>query len=256
MPVTPVAARATPTARARQPAARVPARLPRSTLAAAPLAGLALLSGCMTAKLDENRMLPTAIAADEGIVILAKPQVEGTGAEQDFMGCVGDKLARGATPMKVYANQKFQDTLYPWFEPSTAPVRAEGVNTLLGRPKVASRLAETGVRYVVWVDGNTRRTDGGGSLACGAAPGAAGCIGFGWWEKQSDYVATVWDLKTAKSAGSVSTNIIGTSAMVGLVVPLPFIARVQGTACDRLAGQLRGFLHGVDPSAGSGGGSY
>lgn len=222
----------------------------------APLATLALLSGCMTAKLDENRMLPTAIAADEGIVILAKPQVEGTGAEEDFMGCVGDKLAAGETPVKVYENQRFQDTLFPWFEPSTAPVRAEGVTALLNRPKVAHRLAETGVRYVVWVDGNTRKTDGGGSIACGAAPGAAGCIGFGWWEKQSDYVATVWDLKTAKSAGSVSTNIIGTSAMVGLVVPLPFIARVQGTACDRLAGQLRAFLQGTDPSAAPGGGSH
>jgi hypothetical protein len=211
-----------------------------------PLAGLGLLSGCMTAKLDENRFIPTQIATDEKLVILAKPQVEGTGAEDDFMGCVGDKLKTGKTPIQVYANEEFQNSLFPWFEPSTAPVRAEGVTALLNRPKVARRLAETGVRYVVWVDGNTRRTDGGGSIACGAAPGAVGCIGFGWWEKQSDYVATVWDLKTAKSAGSVSTNVTGTSAMIGLLVPLPFIARVQGTACDRLAGQLRAFLTGTE----------
>jgi hypothetical protein len=214
-------------------------------LAALPIVGL--LGGCMTAKLDENRFLPTKIEKDEGLVILAKPQVEGTGAEEDFMGCVGKKLQEAKEPFKVYANQDFQNALYPWFEPSTAPVRAEGVNSLLSRPKVARRLAETGVRYVVWVDGNTKKTDGGGSIACGAAPGAAGCIGFGWWEKQSDYVATVWDLKTAKSAGSVSTNVTGTSALVGLIVPLPFIARVQGTACDRLAGQLRTFLTGGDP---------
>jgi hypothetical protein len=32
------------------------------------------------------------------------------------------------------------------------------------------------------------------------------------------------------------------------VVPLPFIARVQGTACDRLADQLGAFLKGDDPS--------
>jgi len=100
------------------------------------------------------------------------------------------------------------------------------------------------VRYLVWLDGGTRRTDGGGSLACGAAPGAAGCIGFGWWEKESDYEATVWDLKQARSAGSVETNVTGTSAIVGAVVPLPFIARVQGTACDRLAEQLQSFFQG------------
>jgi hypothetical protein len=209
---------------------------------------VALVGGCMTAKLDENRMMPTAIARDEGVVILAKPQVEGTGSEQDFMSCVGGKLAHGQNPVSVYGNQQFQDTLYPWFEPSTAPVRADGVASVLTHPKVARRLAETGVRYVVWLDGTTRKTDGGGSIACGAAPGAAGCIGFGWWEKQSDYEATVWDLKTAKSAGSVSTNVTGTSAIVGLIVPLPFIARVQGTACDRMAGQLRTFLKGGDPS--------
>jgi hypothetical protein len=231
-------------------ASREPARGARLLLGALPFA--ALLGGCMTAKLDENRFVPTHITSDEGLVILAKPQVEGTGAEEDFMGCVGDKLKGGKTPIKVYANQEFQNVLFPWFEPSTAPVRAEGVTQLLNRPKVAKRLEETGVRYVVWMDGNTRKTDGGGSIACAAAPGMAGCFGFGWWEKQSDYVATVWDLQTAKSAGSVSTNVTGTSAMVGVLVPLPFIARVQGTACDRMASQLRDFLQGTDPGAGGG----
>jgi hypothetical protein len=227
--------------------------LRRAARPAAALAVLAALAGCMTAKLDENRIMPTAIAKGEGIVILAKPQVEGTGAEQDFMSCVSGKLAHGHEPFSVYGNEEFQNTLFPWFEPSTAPVRAEGITTLLNHPKVAHRLAETGVRYVVWLDGNTRKTDGGGSIACGIAPGAAGCIGFGWWEKQSDYQATVWDLKTAKSTGSVSTNVTGTSAMVGLLVPLPFIARVQGTACDRMAGQLRTFLTGGDPSVAAAG---
>ena len=217
-----------------------------------PLAALSLVSGCMTAKLDENRMTPTRIAKGEGVVILAKPQVEGTGSEQDFMSCVGDKLSRGADPVPVFSNVEFQDSLYPWFEPSTAPVRPEGITALLTRPKVAQRLDATQVRYLVWLDGNTRKTDGGGSMACAAAPGFVGCFGFGWWEKQSEYEATVWDLKTAKSAGSVSTNVTGTSALIGVIVPLPFIARVQGTACDRLAGQLRTFLKGGDPSAAPG----
>lgn len=228
-------------------AARPAGRAHRSRRLAVALPAV-LLAGCMTAKLDENRILPTQIASDEGLVILAKPAVEGTGAEEDFMSCVGEKLAGSSQPVKVFQHEAFQNTLYPWFEPSTAPVRPEGITALLGRPKVKQRLAETGVRYVVWLDGNTRKTDGGGSLACAAAPGAAGCFGFGWWEKESDYVATIWDLKTAKSAGTVSTNVTGTSAIVGVIVPLPFIARVQGTACDRLAGQLRTFFQG-DPAA-------
>jgi len=132
---------------------------------------LPLAGGCMTAKLDENRMTATHIEKGEAIVILAKPQVEGTGSEDEFMHCVGDKLASSADRFSVVADEEFQDTLFPWFEPSVAPVRAENITQLLERPKVSRRLEETGVRYIVWLDGNTRKTDGGGSLACGAAPG-------------------------------------------------------------------------------------
>ncbi len=61
--------------------------------------------------------------------------------------------------------------MFPWFEPSTAPGKAEAMSALLARPGVADQVSKTGVRYVVWLDGSTRKTDGGGSLACGAAPG-------------------------------------------------------------------------------------
>ena len=219
------------------------------------LAGWAILgsaalgaSGCMHARIEQTRELPTAISSTEAVVILAKPNVEGAGTEEKFMNCVGRDLAGGAHPMHVAGNTLFVDDLFPWFEPSTAPTRPEALAELLARPGVSQKIADKGVRYVVWVDGVTRKTDGGGSIACGAAPGAAGCLGFGWWEKQSDYQATVWDLKQERTAGSVTTNVTGTSALVGVIVPLPFIARVQGTACNRMAGQLRTFLVGDAPA--------
>ena len=224
------------------------ARSPRALLYAGVGAAFLGLGGCMHAVIEQTRELPTAISSSEAVVILAKPNVEGSGTEDKFMDCVGDDLAAGPRPMHVAANNAFVDDLFPWFEPSTAPTRPEALTELLNRPGVADKIAAKGVRYVVWVDGVTRKTDGGGSIACGAAPGAAGCLGFGWWEKQSDYLATVWDLKQARSAGSVTTNVTGTSALVGLVVPLPFIARVQGTACNRMAGQLRTFLQGDSPT--------
>ena len=211
------------------------------------LVPLALASGCMTATLEENRNLDTKIAEGEAVVLLAKPHVEGTSAEDDFMDCVGSKMA-GRAGIRVQPNNDFQDSMFPWFEPSTAPQRPEGVAQLLAKPAVRQRMEENGVRYIVWVDGLTRQTDSGGSISCAIGPGGGGCIGFGWWEKESDYDAIVWDLEEAKSAGSVSTNVTGTSALVGAIVPLPFIARVQGTACDRLAEQLGAFLHGQDAS--------
>ena len=205
-----------------------------------------LASGCMQARIEESRELATPIAKGERIVILAKPQIEGAGAEDDFMDCVGDGLGGGRHSILVQDNNEFVDQMFPWFEPSTAPARAESMSALLARPGVAEQVSKTGVRYVVWLDGSTRKIDGGGSLACGAAPGGAGCIGFGWWEKESAYEATIWDLKQAKSAGSVGTNVTGTSAIVGAIVPLPFIARVQATACNRMSNQLRSFFSGTD----------
>lgn len=216
--------------------------------AGAGAATLLLLTGCMTARLEEDRHLSTAIASHEAVVLLAKPHVEGITAEDDFMDCVGDKMAK-TTGIQVRPNDLFVDSMFPWLEPSTAPQRPEGITKLLAKDVVADRIAESGVRYLIWIDGATRQTDSGGSITCTLGPAGGGCIGFGWWEKESDYQAVVWDINTARTAGSVSTNVTGTSALVGVVIPLPFIARVQGTACDRLAGQLGTFLRGDDPVA-------
>jgi hypothetical protein len=208
--------------------------------------GFILLSGCMQARIEESRELATPLAKGERVVILAKPQIEGSGAEDEFMDCVGGNL--DGKDLAVHDNNEFVDRMFPWFEPSTAPAKPESMSALLARPGVAEQITESGVRYVVWLDGGTRKTDGGGSLACGAAPGGAGCIGFGWWQKESAYEATIWDLKQAKSAGSVGTNVTGTSAIVGAIVPLPFIARVQATACNRMSNQLRSFFTGTGES--------
>ena len=238
-----------------------------------------LLSGCMTSKVDETRQVAGALHPNDAIVVLKKPQLEGVGTEEDFLDCLqqnlggelvhpeqgqSSKLSKNKShiPFRIYGEQEFTDALFPWFEPSTAPANAAGLKTLLDRPGVLDRLAEIGVRYIVWLDGNTKKTDGGGSVACAAGPGGAGCIGIGWWEKHSDYVASVWDLQTALEMGSVTTDVKGTSVLIGAIAPIPIISPVQSTACNRLAEQLRSFLVGDDlegeaPAAStpSGGGS-
>jgi len=224
---------------------------------------LALASGCMTAKVDETRQIASAIEANESIVVLKKPQLEGVGTEEKFVDCVQENLggvlvhpeegqtakaskARGVVPFRIYGEQQFADAMFPWFEPSTAPANAAGLRSLLERPGVVDRLNEIGVRYVVWLDGSTQKTDSGGSVACAIGPGGGGCFGLGWWEKQSGYVATVWDLRRAAELGSVSTDVTGTSVLIGAVAPIPIISPVQRTACNRLSDQLRSFLVGDD----------
>jgi len=235
----------------------------------AALVSLFGLTGCMTAKIEEVRDAPTRITANEAVVLLAKPHLEGTGTEGKFLSCLereligesfsadhADAVKSGKqsaarsnlsnTAFQLYAGQQFIDAFYPWLEPSTAPVNPQGFTTFLSRPGVADRVSSLGVRFIVWVDGVTQKTDGGGSIACTIGPGMAGCLGLGWWEKQSDYEATVWDLRSGVNAGTVSTDVKGTSVMIGAVAPIPIISPVQSTACDRLAGQLKSFLVGAD----------
>ena len=236
------------------------------------VAGCALLgSGCMTSKVEESRQVAAAIQADESIVVLKKPQLEGVGTEEKFIDCLQENLGgqlvhpedgqsaktakANSVPFKIYGEQEFTDAMFPWFEPSTAPANADGLRLLIARPGVAERLQQIGVRYVVWLDGQTRKTDGGGSIACGAGPGGAGCIGVGWWEKQSGYVASVWDMQTGNEMGSVTTDVTGTSVLIGAVAPIPIISPVQRTACSRLAEQLRSFLVGDDLVGGGAGGA-
>ncbi|HEY6641586.1 hypothetical protein [Povalibacter sp.] len=226
-------------------------------------------TGCMTAKIEEVRDAPTRITSNEAVVLLAKPHLEGTGTEDKFLDCLERELVGEAfssdhaqakrkgrdlsprsnvagKPFQVFSDDHFVDAFYPWLEPSTAPVNPQSFSTFLGRPGVAERVAALGVRFIVWVDGITQKTDGGGSIACAVGPGGAGCLGLGWWEKQSDYQATVWDLRDGVSAGTVSTDVKGTSVMIGAVAPIPIISPVQSTACDRMASQLRSFLVGAD----------
>jgi hypothetical protein len=245
-----------------------------SSRAAALLAAGTLLSGCMTARIEEMREAPTQIESHEAIVLLAKPHLEGPGTEQRFLDClerelVGEEFSAGVatkqrggkevaprsslqkSPFQIYADHHFVDALYPWLEPSTAPANAKSFAAFLARPGVTERVNSMGVRYIVWVDGVTQKTDGGGSIACAAGPGGAGCLGLGWWEKTSDYEATVWDLREGVAAGTLTTDVKGTSVMIGAIAPIPLIAPVQSTACDRLARQLRSFLLGSGDEGGA-----
>src|SRR5262245_49562746 len=64
------------------------------------------LSGCMTAKIEEMREAPTQIQANEAIVLLAKPHLEGTGTEEKFLDCLERELVGEAVSAGVANAQK------------------------------------------------------------------------------------------------------------------------------------------------------
>ncbi len=207
-----------------------------------PVTLLLALSGCVNSRIEQVRQGSTVLQDGEAIVILARRHDHAGETESSFTDCIEDKLAKGDSPLNVHPNNEFIDAMFPWFEPSVAPLSTDSLPQLLAHPGVRDKIEQTGVRYVVWLDGSTERVDSGGSMTCAISPTGGGCLGFGWWEDASDYEATVWDLKSSSAAGMVSADVSGTSYMPAFVVPIPLIARTQSAACSGLARQLSLFL--------------
>ncbi len=201
------------------------------------------LAGCgITSRMEPYKQTDTVISKGENVVILARKQHANHEAEEGFVQCISDALAKGDGGLDVAPTKDFEDRMYPWFEPSTAPLSTDDLSHLLERPGVMQQVRQTGVRYLVWLDGSTDRVASGGGITCAAGIGGAGCMGLAWWEDDARYDATVWDIKDLADAGTIHADVKGRSVMPAIIIPLPFIARPQAAACKGLTQQLKQFL--------------
>jgi len=205
---------------------------------------LVALASCTTTTIDEFRQGETGIESHESVVILGRRQASDYETRSEFVSCVGDRMTRGDDAISIVPEQEFVDAMFPWFEPRTAPLRTRDLERLMTEEVVADRMAEFGVRYIVWLDGFTETTDRSGSISCTIGPGGAGCFGFGSWEDDANFDARVWDVDSLTRVGTISTDATGQSYLPALVIPIPLIARVEANACSRLATQLKEFVNG------------
>lgn len=203
---------------------------------------LAAISGCTTVVIDEYRRSEGELAKGDSVVILGRRHSSEYETEPDLIDCVGDRLDDPERGVRVIPEQNFVDAMYPWFEPRTAPMHLKSLDQLMKIPEVRERLETYGVKYIVWIDGSTETTSSAGSIGCSIGTGGAGCFGFGTWDKESDYEASVWDFRDRELSGKMSADAKGTSYMPAIVVPIPLIARVQNNACKGMAAQLQQFL--------------
>jgi hypothetical protein len=179
---------------------------------------------------------------DASVVILGRRHASDYETEPDFIRCVGSHVSSRDKTISVIGELDFLNALYPWFEPRTAPLRPADLQRLLEHDDVARTFAALKTQYMIWIDGSTVRSDSAGSMTCGIGPGGAGCFGFGTWSNDANYEATIWDFSNQAEVGRISTTATGQSYMPAVVVPIPIIAPVQGTACDSIGDQLLQFL--------------
>lgn len=203
---------------------------------------LGLASGCVTSRIEEFKIGETGIGANESVVVLVNRQNANVEAEKGFSECLNNQLGRGSAGLNVLDPIAFKDQLFPWFEPRLRPPRADGLDQLLRRPGVSERIVQTGVRYLIWVDGSTEIENKAGSMTCALSPGGGGCFGILTWDNNSSYEASIWDLRRGESAGVISADSTGTSVIPALLVPLPFLARTKTASCKGLADQIKAFI--------------
>lgn len=205
-----------------------------------------LAVGCTHTVIDEYRESGRALPLGRGeqVVVLGRRHDGEYETEPELVQCIAGRLD---DRLPVIPEQRFIDQVYPWFEPRTAPLGLRRLQKMLDDPEVGHRLRETGVRYMIWVDGNTETTDRGGSMSCAIGPGGGGCFGFATWEKTASYEAVIWDLGEIREGGRVKVDAKGASYVIGVLAPIPLIARVQHGACEGLGKQLRAFFAASPP---------
>lgn len=201
-------------------------------------------NACTTVTIDEHRSSSKRVEISEGqsVVVLGRRQSSDYETEPTLVSCVGNVLASGTDGLKVIPEPEFLNSLYPWFEPRTAPMRVSDLERFLTHTEISSVMDQYGIRYIIWIDGNTVKTDSAGSIGCSISVGGAGCFGFGTWENQSDYEAVVWDYNELETHGQISAGASGTSYMPAVVIPIPIIARVKNSACKGMGEQLKSYF--------------
>ena len=220
-----------------------PPRRSRALATGLAIAATALAAGCgVQSTVQQVRQAQTHLG-DHSVVVLSRKHKTQGETEDDFVSCVSNGVATGDDSLAVLREQDFVDATFPWFEPRTAPLNMNDLAKVINRPLIAERIRDIGVRYLVWIEGTTERSDEGGSLQCTVVTGGIpACFGFLSWENGADYEASVWDVHLGTNVGTLSSEATGTSFVPAVVVPLPFIARVRQRACQNLSDQIKGFL--------------
>ncbi|MEM9530732.1 MAG: hypothetical protein AAGA23_07420 [Pseudomonadota bacterium] len=202
------------------------------------------LSGCVTARVEEYMQDTLEMGDGESVVILTNRQDAVIETEDSFSECLYGQLRSRAGDVNIVSENSFKDAMFPWFEPRLAPTRAEAVTSLLEEPRIAAKVDEMNVRYLVWIHGESEARNKQGVMTCTLSPAGGGCLGVLSWDNNSTYEASIWDVQEGQSMGIISAEATGTSVIPALGVPLPLIARTKSASCKSLGQQLGELLTG------------
>ncbi len=110
--------------------------------------------GCATSSTREEPEKYKEIVPAQSIVVVPIGN-----RSADVADCVHKAVQRVCPNLQFFPPEKFVDSLFPWFEPSTFPKNKEDLDALLNNGLVQAKIHKLGVRYVISVSGETVQSE-------------------------------------------------------------------------------------------------
>ena len=164
-------------------------------------------------------------------------------SSEDFAECVLKGMHRANSKLTFVDSQEFRDTFFPWFEPGTAPEKADDLVLLLNKPLVQEKINQLGLGYVILVSGTTDTHAWDHDIDVGGA----GCIpiwgGYGKKYYHTTITTKIWNLEDPASSSNFNVEKSGNSYYLCLVIPIFYIpSTAESRACKEMGKKLVRFV--------------
>jgi hypothetical protein len=226
-------------------------RVRPKTIARCGVSGLIFLTllwaGCARSKYSFDRITSTSIGPLEGITVLLSEFSGGFSSwkERKFAGCVAEAVQKAHPRAPVVSPKEFRRAVFPGLAAGALPDPWRGLVPVVDDPVFRERAASLGLRYIVWLSGDSTIEYDGFEVDGGAGGGVLGVR----WRRTTRLRAYVLDLKTSLWAGAVNVNTKDTIAVALVVIqiyPIPLAKPgfTEGPACRELGERVEEFLAG------------
>jgi hypothetical protein len=178
---------------------------------------------------------------------------ETTDLTSDAVGCISKALKERFPNLRIVLPDEFHRTAFPDVAPELAPRALVYLPLLLNDPAFRTRIAPLGLRYLISVQGKTEqdlKPFAGAAGGAGPGPGAGAVTWFGAeWDRKSNVMASILDLKEDISAGEIRASAEGKPWVVcvgigPLCLPLGAPAFTEAKACDEIGTAVAKFFAG------------
>ena len=126
------------------------------------LSALILVVGCMKSHTKDSLLTKSDINKPKTISIFSEDL-----GETKFPNCLKKGLIADIQNLKTIPQDEFQDALFPWFEPSTAPKSADELSIILNKSVIREQINKLGIDLLIYVSGYTIQDEFQGEVGGG-----------------------------------------------------------------------------------------